>query len=63
MIEISRDICGYCGTCAGVCPQNAITLQDLFVEIEHEKCIRCGLCVRACPLGALKLRAKSSDCL
>lgn len=42
--------CTFCGTCAKVCPTEAITL-DKF-RIDTERCIGCGACVKACPKGA-----------
>ncbi|MBR4034607.1 MAG: 4Fe-4S binding protein, partial [Clostridia bacterium] len=42
--------CTFCGTCAKVCPTEAITL-DRF-RIDTERCIGCGACVKACPKGA-----------
>ncbi len=47
--------CCYCGACVGVCPQNAITLEEPpKIVIDKEKCIKCGACVKICPAGALK---------
>jgi len=46
-------LCTGCGTCAGVCPTEAIKIhvsEGVCVpEIEEEKCINCGLCVKSCP--------------
>ena len=46
-------LCAGCGTCAGVCPTEAIRMrvsEGVYVpEIEEEKCVRCGLCVESCP--------------
>lgn len=52
---IVKDYCLYCGECAGICPSNAIDVQELTVVIDDEKCVKCGLCVQACPLNALEL--------
>mgnify|MGYP002395996033 CR=1 FL=1 len=46
-------LCTGCGTCAGVCPTEAIKMhvfEGVYVpEIEEEKCVHCGLCVKSCP--------------
>jgi Na+-translocating ferredoxin:NAD+ oxidoreductase RNF subunit RnfB len=42
------------GTCAAVCPFNAITMgQDGLPAIAEERCTGCGLCVEACPVGVI----------
>jgi ferredoxin len=52
---INRDKCLYCGGCVGVCPVDAITLNEVILLIDDGKCTRCGICVKYCPVGALKL--------
>ena len=48
-------LCTGCGTCAGVCPQDAITMvidrkQGIYLpRLEREKCSECGICFKACP--------------
>lgn len=38
------------GTCADVCPTNAITMtEDGLPVVDFARCTGCGLCVRACP--------------
>lgn len=39
---------GY-GTCASVCPQEAITVRDGAAHVDPAKCIACGKCVDICP--------------
>jgi pyruvate formate lyase activating enzyme len=46
--------CIGCGSCAEVCPEEAINL-DLHGRIHREKCIRCGQCADVCPGNALML--------
>lgn len=48
------DTCTQCGTCAEVCPTNAVTLKAE-VETETDKCIICCACVKNCPSGARTL--------
>ncbi|MDD6285400.1 4Fe-4S binding protein [Candidatus Methanosphaera massiliense] len=52
---IVKDICMYCGACAGVCPTNAIQVQELTVVVDDDTCTKCGICVKACPIDALEL--------
>ena len=43
------------GSCAAVCPQNAIRVLNGVAEVDRRKCIGCGLCVKACPKGLIEL--------
>ena len=37
------------GTCAAVCPQNAISVRKGVAVVDEKKCVGCGLCAKACP--------------
>ena len=51
---------GY-GTCAEVCPVDAIEMTDKRLAVVHpETCIGCGACVKACPRGIIKMVPASS---
>lgn len=50
-IVINQELCDACGTCVGVCPEDAIELSEFRITIDHEKCTRCLSCVNSCPLG------------
>ncbi len=61
---LERHLCTGCGTCAGVCPVNAIEMVEwqsgeLRPEIEGALCIDCGLCLKVCP-GINVRRTKAS---
>lgn len=43
------------GSCASVCPQNAITVKDGVALVDAEKCVGCGLCVKECPKNLIEL--------
>ena len=55
--------CGYgClgfGSCAAVCPQNAIRVIDGVAVVNRNRCVGCGLCVKACPRGLIELVPES----
>ena len=46
-----EDACTVCGTCAGVCPTAAISI-NATVATQSERCIRCCACIKNCPTGA-----------
>lgn len=53
-MKINKDVCIGCGTCTGVCPVEAITMQDGKAEINQETCIHCGTCAGVCPVNAIE---------
>lgn len=52
MVKVNNGDCVACGACADVCPQDAITIEDVAV-IDNDKCVECGACVDECPAGAI----------
>ncbi len=50
---IQAGLCHGCGTCAGVCPSNAIEMKvtnGLWVpKVLSDRCTSCGICERVCP--------------
>jgi ferredoxin len=53
MILLHENLCDYCGTCVGVCPENCIELEEMVLRIDHEICTRCNKCIWVCPVEAL----------
>ncbi|MCK4554382.1 4Fe-4S binding protein [Candidatus Parcubacteria bacterium] len=52
--------CIGCGTCAKVCPENAIKMVEnkngkLQPVIDYNFCKGCGLCAEECPVKAIKM--------
>lgn len=43
------------GTCAAVCPQNAIHMNDGVAVVDPSACIGCGLCAKECPHQLIEL--------
>ncbi len=54
-ILLQENRCDFCGTCVGVCPQDAIALDEAQWQVHVERCTLCGSCVQICPMHALEL--------
>lgn len=58
--EIEESKCIACGTCAFLCPYDAIKIENS-AKLDKEKCMGCGLCVASCPAVAITLEDSVSD--
>jgi len=58
--QIEEKNCIACGTCAFLCPYDAITIETS-AKLDLEKCMGCGICVSSCPAIAITLEGSSSD--
>ena len=47
------------GSCAEVCPEQAISVQSGVAVVNRNRCVSCGLCVKACPRGLISLIPES----
>lgn len=51
----NEDLCTGCGTCMGVCPNEAIKIikdehRDIYIpQLDKNLCSECGLCLKVCP--------------
>lgn len=52
---VNPEKCIGCQACVGVCPVEAITMNDDKAVIDAEKCIDCGACVGECPVEAIDM--------
>lgn len=43
------------GSCANVCPENAITMRNGAAVVDRDRCVGCGLCVKECPKSLIEL--------
>ncbi len=52
---VKHGLCTGCGTCAGICPRDALAMvidrkKGRYIpQIDKDKCTRCGLCYDVCP--------------
>ena len=53
MIGIDGNLCDLCGTCVGVCPVDALTIEGSSVHLDRPACTGCRFCVSICPVGAI----------
>jgi len=56
-IRKNDDKCVDCGACVGVCPSEALVLEQPWMKVifDPEKCVVCGECVPCCPVRAMEL--------
>lgn len=52
--KIDLQKCNGCGTCAEVCPVEAIAVESK-AKVDKDTCVDCGTCVDECPEGAISL--------
>ncbi len=47
------------GSCAEVCPEQAISVQNGVAVVNRSRCVSCGLCAKVCPRGLISLIPES----
>ncbi len=56
------DLCARTGTCVGVCPEKAITLDENYYPVLNEDlCTECGKCGEVCPGGEVNFERLSQQ--
>jgi uncharacterized Fe-S center protein len=53
---IQKDACTFCGTCAEVCPFNALDVTNNSWNFKKHSCFGCGVCVENCTNEGLKFK-------
>jgi NAD-dependent dihydropyrimidine dehydrogenase PreA subunit len=54
-IAIDYSLCGNCGACVAVCPENVLHLGTVMLTSDDDECTGCKHCIITCPSDALKL--------
>lgn len=58
-VDVERDRCVLCSSCARVCPTTTIRYAEdagwASLSFREANCIQCGACARVCPTGAISL--------
>ncbi len=56
---VKTGLCTRCGTCAGICPNEAIEMDENAYPYLAGECIKCGFCYGSCPGSDLDLPSLS----
>lgn len=53
-----EDKCIQCGMCFGVCPDDAIPVNDEYQreDFNYDRCKGCGTCAKVCPVKAIIMK-------
>lgn len=55
---LHRRKCFGCGSCVCICPQKALSLNQVSLNLNRDRCNLCLLCVDECPVEAIELAGK-----
>ena len=53
IVNIDGQRCVGCEQCIGVCPVDAIRIEDGIAVVDPSRCTGCGECLRTCPVEAI----------
>lgn len=52
-LKFKLDLCIGCSHCTGVCPTEAIHIENGFPVLDPNRCVDCGRCYECCPVNAI----------
>ncbi len=54
-VKVDLEKCTGCGSCAEVCPVEAIKIENDKAKIDEDECVDCGTCIDECQSEALSM--------
>ena len=54
-VKVDLEKCTGCGSCAEVCPVEAIKIENDKAKIDENECVDCGTCLDECQSEALSM--------
>ncbi len=52
-LKFKYDLCIGCAHCTGICPTEAIHIEDGLPQLDVNRCVDCGKCYHHCPVNAI----------
>jgi NAD-dependent dihydropyrimidine dehydrogenase PreA subunit len=57
-LELDREKCSGCGTCAVVCPHRVFAMEEKRASLaDRDACMECGACALNCPDEAIAVKS------
>ena len=54
-VKVDLEKCTGCGSCAEVCPVEAIKIENDKAKVDETECVDCGTCLDECQSEALSM--------
>ena len=54
-VKVDLEKCTGCGSCAEVCPVEAIKIENDKAKVDETECVDCGTCLDECQADALSM--------